>query len=105
MRLRREISGLAYAPALHAVGDDCDWYSEELLHGDTGHNFAPREQSDFIAIYHATIEPLLVTLLRQQPLENRFVAPYLEALDAAVAAPLATLRDNDPDIADKIQQL
>ena len=105
VRLRREIRALAYAPALHAVGEDCNWYSEELLQGKNGDDFAPHKRADFIAVYHATIEPLLLALLHEQPLEQHSVAEYVAALDNAIAAPLATLRESDPKIEGKIQRL
>jgi len=105
VRLLRETSGLAFAPALREVGENDDWYSEEMLFGNSGHDFAPAEQAEFVNTYHANIEPLLLSLLRQKPPEKLPMAPYLEALDNAIAAPLATLRESHPDVSNKIERL
>jgi len=105
VRLFRETSGLAFAPALHEVGENYNWYSEELLHGNSGHDFAPAEQAAFVDTYRANIEPLLLSLLRQQVLEKRPIASYVEALDNAIATPLASLRESHPEVSSKAQKL
>jgi len=105
VHLFREISGLACAPALREVAENYNWYSEELLHGNSGHDFAPAEQAAFVDTYHANIEPLLLSLLHQQPLQKRPIAPYLEALDNAIATPLASLRESHPEVSSKAQKL
>ena len=105
VRLHREISGLAYAPALREVGENYNWYSEELLLGNSGHDFAPAEQAAFVDTYHANIEPLLLSLIRQQSLKKRPIASYLEALDNAIATPLSSLRESHPEVSSKAQKL